>query len=167
MSGYGARVGIEHNCGPVKTGRDLREQFKPLAAQRGFEDCKAGDVPTRAVEPPDEAAGDRVAHAHKDDRDRPRPLLDGDGRGSRDGHDDVGLQADQLLCVRSYPIDVTAGPPKVHPHVAAIGPTQVLKRLRERGKVISENTATAPPALAAYDAHRARIKCTNLRGGEP
>jgi hypothetical protein len=33
---------------------------------------------------------------------------------------------------RSHPIDVTAGPPKVHPHIAAIGPTQVRKLLRER-----------------------------------
>jgi hypothetical protein len=42
------------------------------------------------------------------------------------------LQADQFLHDRSYPIDVTAGPTKVHPQVAAIGPTQVRKRLRER-----------------------------------
>jgi hypothetical protein len=42
------------------------------------------------------------------------------------------LQADQLLRERWYPIGVIAGPPKVYPHVAAIGPTQVRKRLRER-----------------------------------
>jgi hypothetical protein len=35
------------------------------------------------------------------------------------------LQANQLLCERSYPIDVTTVPPKVHSQVAAIGPTQV------------------------------------------
>jgi hypothetical protein len=35
---------------------------------------------------------------------------------------------------RSYPIAVTAAPPKVDPHVAAIGPTQFHKRLRERGE---------------------------------
>ena len=46
--------------------------------------------------------------------------------------DDVGLQADQLLRERSYPIVVTLAPPKVHPHVAASGPTQVRKRLSER-----------------------------------
>ena len=34
-----------------------------------------------------------------------------------------GVAADQLLRERSYPNDVTAGPTKVHPHVAAIGPT--------------------------------------------
>jgi hypothetical protein len=53
-------------------------------------------------------------------------------RRGRFCHDDVGLQADQLLRKRSYPIGVTAVPPKVHPQVAAIGPTQARKRLRER-----------------------------------
>jgi hypothetical protein len=42
------------------------------------------------------------------------------------------LQADQRLRERSYPIVVIAVPPKVHPYVAAIGPTQARKRLRER-----------------------------------
>jgi hypothetical protein len=42
------------------------------------------------------------------------------------------LQADQLLCERWYLIDVTAGRPEVHPNVAANGPTQVRKGLRER-----------------------------------
>jgi hypothetical protein len=46
--------------------------------------------------------------------------------------DDIGLQADQLMRERSYPINVTA-PTKVDPHVAAIGPTLARKRLRERG----------------------------------
>jgi hypothetical protein len=41
------------------------------------------------------------------------------------------LQADQVLRERSEPI-VTDGPTKVHSHVAAIGPTQVRKGLRER-----------------------------------
>jgi hypothetical protein len=34
---------------------------------------------------------------------------------------------------RSCPIDVNAAIPKLHPHVAAIDPTQVRKRSRERG----------------------------------
>jgi hypothetical protein len=42
------------------------------------------------------------------------------------------VQADQLLRKHSYPIDVIAAPTKVHPHVAAIGPTKARKGLRER-----------------------------------
>src|SRR5262249_58390881 len=51
---------------------DLREQFQPLASQRGFQVGESGDVSTRAVEPRDEAAGNRIAHVRKDDWDRQR-----------------------------------------------------------------------------------------------
>ena len=54
------------------------------------------------------------------------------GRGGRVCQDDVGLQADQLLRERLYPTGVIAAPNNVHPNVAAIGPTQARKRLRER-----------------------------------
>jgi hypothetical protein len=47
-------------------------------------------------------------------------------------YQDVGLQADQLLRERIYPIDVAAAPPKVYPYIAPIGPTQARKRLSER-----------------------------------
>ena len=105
---------------PLEPGRDLPEQLKPLASQGGFVAGEAGDVPTRAVKPGDDAAGDGVGDVHKDDRDRPRLQLDGNGRRGPACQDDFGLQADQLLRERSYPIGVGATPTKVHPHVAAI-----------------------------------------------
>ena len=54
------RVGvrIEHDCGPLEPGRDLRKQLKPLASEGGFEVGEAGDVLARLVEPWDDAAGD-------------------------------------------------------------------------------------------------------------
>jgi hypothetical protein len=67
------------------------------------------------------------------------------------------LQAHQLLRERSYPIGVTAAPTKVHPHVAAIGPTQVRKGFSERGEAVlplgivfvaSHEHAKAPHAVA-------------------
>src|SRR6516162_4560893 len=69
ISRRGGRVGIEHDCGPLEPRRDLRKQLKPLASQRGFHAGEACDVPTRAVEPRDDAADDGVAHVHKDDRE--------------------------------------------------------------------------------------------------
>src|SRR5215813_2268818 len=128
MSRCGSRVRIEHDCGPLEAGGDLREELNPLASQRGFEDGEAGDVPTRAVEPRNDAAGDGVVHARKNDWDRPSLLLEGNGRRRPACQDDVGLRADQLLRERSYPVDVTAAPPKVQPHVATVGPTQARKR---------------------------------------
>jgi hypothetical protein len=99
-------VGIEHNRGPLEPGRDLREQLKPLASHRCFAGGEAGGVPTQAVEPRDDAAGDGIGHARKDDWDRPRLPLEGHGRRGRACQYDVGLQADQLLRERSHPIDV-------------------------------------------------------------
>jgi hypothetical protein len=125
-------VGVKHDYGPLKPGRDLREQLNPLASQRGFQAAEACGVSTRAVELRDDAACDGIDHVREDDRDRPRRPLGGSGCRGPVCHDDVGLQADQLLRERSYPIVVTAAPPKVHPHVAAIDPTQVRKRLSER-----------------------------------
>jgi hypothetical protein len=54
------------------------------------------------------------------------------GPECQDCQDDVGFQANQLQRERAHPIGVTAGPAKVDPYVAAIGPTQVRKRSRER-----------------------------------
>src|SRR6516162_8078795 len=68
---------IEYDSGPLEAGRDLREQLEPLASQRGFHVGEAGDVPTRAVEPRDDAAGDGLAHGRKDNRDRLRLPLEG------------------------------------------------------------------------------------------
>jgi hypothetical protein len=69
--------------------------------------------------------------------------------------DDVGLQANQLLRERSYPIDITTAPTKVNSHVAAIGPTQVRKRLSEprhpsiKGIVFVESHEHADPTHPA------------------
>jgi hypothetical protein len=78
-------------------------------------------------------------------------------------NDYVGLQAGQLLRKRSYPIDVIAGPPNVHPHVAAIGPTQARKGLRERRDeslrhvfVAPHEHADAPHAVALLRSCRER-----------
>jgi hypothetical protein len=74
------------------------------------------------------------------------------------------LQADQLRCERSYPIDVTAAPSKVHPQVAAIGPTQVRKRLRERRVARREVEVLASPAQVILDI---RKDIQNFQAGGP
>jgi hypothetical protein len=102
-----------------------------VAPSRRFRAAEAGDVPAWLVEAWDDAAGNGITRVREDDWDRPRFPLEGKGRQGRACQDDVGLQADQLLRERSCPIDVTATPTKVHPHVAGVGPTQARKRLRE------------------------------------
>jgi hypothetical protein len=81
-----------------------------------------------------------------DDRDRPRLPLKGGSRCGRGCQDDVWLQTDQLPGERSYPIGVTAAPTKINPHVAAIGPTQFRKRLREpRDDILSRGIVFVAP----------------------
>jgi hypothetical protein len=60
------------------------------------------------------------------------------------------LQEDQFLRERSYPIDVAAVLPKVHPNVAAIGPTQARKRLNERRDASLPHVAPHEHADAPY-----------------
>ena len=99
---------------------EVSKMAKPVMFPPGW--LSRGAMPLATGSPP----------FHRDDRDRPRLPLEGNGHPGRVCQDDVGLQADQLLHERSCPIDVIAGPPKVDPHVAAFGPTQARKRLRER-----------------------------------
>src|SRR5262249_32647583 len=70
----------------------------------------------------------------------------------------VGSLADQLLSERSYPIDVIAVPPKVHPHVAAIDPTQIRNRSSERGNVsLPHGIVFVAPHQHADAAHSVRL----------
>jgi hypothetical protein len=83
-----------------------------------------------------------------------------------------GCKADQLCGERSYPIDVSAAPTKVHPHVAANGPTQARKRSRERREgrlrgiafVARYEHADAPHGLALL---RAQCERPRRRAAEP
>src|SRR6516162_8055332 len=87
-----ARVCLRARFDALEPGRDLREQFKPLASQRGFEAGEPRDVATRAVESRDDAAGHGVGHVRKDNRDRPRLALEGNGRRGRAYQENVGVQ---------------------------------------------------------------------------
>jgi hypothetical protein len=73
------------------------------------------------------------------------------------------------------PIGVAATPPNVHPHVAAIGPPQVRKRLRERRVatlhlrvvfVERHEHADAPHAVALLRAHRERPRRRAAESGD-
>jgi hypothetical protein len=82
------------------------------------------------------------------------------------------LQADQLLRERSCPIDINAVPPKVHPHVAAIGPTQARKRFNEprdvriRRFVARREHADGPHAVALLRARRQRPSSRAAESGD-
>ena len=79
--------------------------------------------------------------------------------------DHVGLQVDQLFREHPHPVDVAGGPTNVHPQIAAIGPTQLRKPLRERGEpglslrivfVARHQHADPPHAVGLLRARRQR-----------
>jgi hypothetical protein len=79
--------------------------------------------------------------------------------------DHVGLQADQFFREHSLAFNDRGTPPNIHMHIAAIGPTQLLKRSRETGNpeqsfgiVFAEphEHADAPHPLALLRARRQR-----------
>jgi hypothetical protein len=76
---------------------------------------------------------------------------------------------------RSCRIDVSAGPPKVHPYVATIAPTQVRKGLRERRAptlllgivfVARHENADAPHAFGLRPGHHRPRRRTAERHDE-
>jgi hypothetical protein len=67
--------------------------------------------------------------------------------------------------IRVYPIDVSAAPPEVHPRVAAIGPTQVRKRLNERSGDRRRFDVRQEHADAAYAVALLRPRRERPRGG--
>jgi hypothetical protein len=78
-----------------------------------------------------------------------------------------------LVRERSYPIGIIAVPPKLHPHIAAFGPTQGRKRLREPREarlphgivfVAEHEHADAPNAVALLRPRRERPR---RRAAEP
>jgi hypothetical protein len=78
--------------------------------------------------------------------------------------DHVGLQPDQLFREHLNPVKIAGGPTNFHPQVAAIGPTQLRKPLREPGEeglylrivfAIRHHYADPPHALGLR-AHRKR-----------
>jgi Protein of unknown function (DUF2924) len=123
------------SCGPLEAGRDLQEQLKPLGSQRGFQVGEAGDVPTRAVEPRDDATRDgspRVANTI-------RMVCVSRWTAMVPGVVPFvtmmsGCRPTNSCASARLRLVSTTIPPNVHPHVAAFGPTQIRKRLSERGE---------------------------------
>jgi hypothetical protein len=92
---------------------------------------------------------------------RAKPVMFPPGRLSRG----TMPLATGLVRERSYPIGIIAVPPKLHPHIAAIGPTQGRKRLREPREarlphgivfVAEHEHADAPNAVALLRVRRER-----------
>ncbi len=128
-AGRGLR--IEDDTDACGSGRDLLEQFDPLAAHRRFEIGKAGDVAAGPCQVGDESVahgiGDRDKH-YRDGRGLIRHRLQG-RRGL--ANNQVRFQTDQLPGVIADPIDVAGAKAIGDRNVAALLPAKLLERLPE------------------------------------
>ena len=97
-----------------------------------FEQGKASSVAARACQTVDEAGADRIGDVHEHDRHRARRLQQRpDGCGGN-GQDDVRRQRHQFGRVFANTLGIPGAPAILDPHVASIGPAQLLQTLHER-----------------------------------
>jgi hypothetical protein len=110
-------------CDPHKWRRDARS---PRAAQATclpawLRCCEASGISTWAVEPRDDTAGDGIAPVGKNDRDRRRLPLEGNGRWGRACQDDCRPTSScanariRLMSVPAQRMSIRMLRPTVHP----------------------------------------------------
>ena len=163
----GGRLGVGHEGGAHKAGRDLLEHREPLAGDAGFVLHHASDIAARPRQAGDEARADRVGDAGEHDRDRAAfPLQRGDD-GRPVCEDRVWLQGDQLF--REH-LRLSAGRCKavVDADIVAFRPSTLFKPLPEAreaglcfGIVLGEahQRADPPHPLGLLRANRERPRC--------
>ena len=91
---------------------------------------KTGSVAARPGQARDEAGADRIDDNHEHDRQGAGRLQQRrDGGGARTSHDDVRRERNQFRGVSAEVVGISRGPAGVDPHVAAVGPAQLLQAL--------------------------------------
>src|SRR6516164_9452829 len=123
--------GISKDRRPRHARRNLLEQFDPFRTQTVFEQHKAGGVAARPRQTIDEAGADWIAGNREHDRHRPGCLKHWP-RSTAHGQDDIRRERDQFHRVFARVLDSACGPAIINPHVASIGPAQLLQALPER-----------------------------------
>src|SRR5262245_8757008 len=116
----------------------------------------------------DEASADRITDDREHDRHCAGCLQQWPhGRGAR-GQDDVRCERDQFRRVSTSAVGIASAPAIVDPHVAALGPAQLLQHLQERRDAglafrivrgVRDEHADAPHPLALLCERRERPRC--------
>src|SRR5437899_151591 len=105
------RVPEDRNTGQL--GNNLLEQLQTLWAELPEENRASRDVPTWLGQARNDPVTHRIDRGRKNDRDRPRRILCGEGSGRREHDNDVDLEADhlrgKLLEALRLPFGVSSG----------------------------------------------------------
>ena len=145
-------------------GRDLFEQLQPFPADAVFEIRETGGVAARPRQAIDKAGADRIGGLRNTIGTVRVACCNGRHGRAASGQDDVRRERDQFGRVFANVVGFARGPAVVDPHVAAVGPAQLLQPLQEcrdaglsfrivRGRLRARRCAA--PALAAARAPRA------------
>jgi hypothetical protein len=125
-------AGLRTTAARVSRGAICFEQFQPFAAQTVFEIHETGNVAARPSERVDESSADRIGDLHKHDGQGAGDTLQRRHAQGATGQNDVRRKRDQFRRVSTITIDIVLAPAGVDPHIAAVGPAQLLQDLLER-----------------------------------
>ena len=131
LSDPGAFVGIPNDRRSFHARRDLLEQLQPFRAEAVFIRHEAGDVSAGVRKALDETSADRIGNNSEHDRHGAGgPVQRHNGIAA--GQDDVRAECDQFRCVSTTALGIAGTPAVVDPHIAALGPAQLLQAICER-----------------------------------
>src|SRR6185295_4640575 len=99
------------------------EQLQVLGYQLRPQEGGPREIATGSGEAGHEAVSDRVAHGGRDDGDRLGRLPCGAGRRGSEGHDEIGLEADELGSQIRKTLDVSVGGPVLDQDVVTLDMT--------------------------------------------
>ena len=153
---------------PRHARRDLFEQLQPFRGEAEFIRGKTGGVPARARQARDDAHGDRVADVREHDGHGAGRLLQCLNAWGGRGQNDVRRERQKLLGISVKATGIARCPAIVDPHVAAVGPAQLLQPLLEsREARLSFRIVRGEVHEHADPPHRARPAARAPRAATP
>jgi hypothetical protein len=133
LADLGGIGGIPNDRRPRQVRRNLLEQLQPFPADAVFVLHETGGVAARPRQTRHEARANRIDDLDEHDRHGAgRPLhrsRDGGGRGQND----IRRERNQFGRIPAIAVGIARAPARLDPHVAAVGPAQLLQPLNEGG----------------------------------
>ena len=127
-------AGVPKHGHACQTRRHLLEQLQPFRAHTEFEQCESGGIAARPGQACDEAGAYRIGNLDEHQRHAAGRLLQWHHGRDGSGQDDVRCKPNQFRRISPKAIGIARGPTHVDPHVATVGPAQLLQTLHERGQ---------------------------------
>src|SRR5262252_1214022 len=156
--------GVPKNCGSCNAGCDLLEQFQKFSAYVVFEQHKTGGIAARPRQIVNKTGADWIGDDRKYDGYRPGRLQQRSHCRASCGLNDVWREGNQFRHIFANAIGISRAPTYVESDVAAVRPTQLLKRLQESCVAGLDVRVVSGAAVEHADASYASILLCGRRG---